>query len=180
MRAIACAFAFLVVASVAQAQITSLPPQAQQSPETMAKACRYMLSTSKDKYFSDNVRLFLGLAEAGATASPADGGVQSMGDGASIAVLKIVDPNDLLKPEFVKAYLKMVRTVFSRPETPFCAEDRSPEVTLFLLDYLREKVEDKELDGQIDSTKEYVLKQAGPPKQSPIRPILIGSPNNAK
>ena len=32
-----------------------------------------------------------------------------------------------------------------------------------------EKVADEELQRQIDSTKEYVLKQAGPPKQSPIQ-----------
>ena len=40
---------------------------------------------------------------------------------------------------------------------------------MFLLDYLREKVTDRQLQAQIDSTKEYVLKQVGPPKQSPIQ-----------
>jgi hypothetical protein len=167
VRAIACSFVFLVFTSVARAQVSSLP-QAQQTPETMAKACRYMLSFSKNKYFLDNVRSFLDLVKMGGMDSHAELAVQNMGDGVSIAVLKIVDPNDLLKPEFVKAYLKMVRTAFSRPQSTFCVEDKSPEVTMFLLDYLREKVQDKELQREIDSTREYVLKQAEPPKQSPF------------
>jgi hypothetical protein len=176
MRAIVCSFVFLVVALVARAQAPSLP-QVQPGPETMAKACRFMLSFSKDEYLLDNVRSFLDLVKLGGMESHAELGVQNMGDGASIAVLKIVDPNGLEKPEFVKAYLKMVRTAFSRPELTVCAEDRIPEVTLFLLDYLREKVEDKELEGQIDSTKEYVLKQAGSPKQWPTQgPVSIGGP----
>jgi hypothetical protein len=68
----------------------------------------------------------------------------------------------------VKAYLQVIRIVFSEPQWIVCAKDKSPEVTLFLLDYLREKVEDKELQEEIDSTKDYVLKQVGPPKQSPL------------
>ena len=64
---------------------------------------------------------------------------------------------------FVKAYLQVIRTAFSEPQWTVCAEDKTPEVTL---DYLHEKVTDGDLQHQIDSTKEYVLKQAGPTKQS--------------
>jgi hypothetical protein len=94
--------------------------------------------------------------------------IKWLGDGTSVGVLKTVSPADLTKPEMVKAYLKVIRIVFSEPQWIVCAEDKTPEVTVFLLDYLREKVEGKELQGEIDSTKEYVLKQAGPPKQSPV------------
>jgi hypothetical protein len=95
--------------------------------------------------------------------------IQMLGDGTSVGVLKTVSPEDLTKPEMVKAYLKVIRIVFSEPQWIVCPEDKTPAVTIFLLDYLREQVEDKELPGEIDSTKEYVLKQAGPPKQSPIQ-----------
>jgi hypothetical protein len=44
----------------------------------------------------------------------------------------------------------------------------APEVTVFLLDYLREKVGDEQLRREINATKDHVLKQVGPPKQSPI------------
>jgi hypothetical protein len=94
--------------------------------------------------------------------------IRMLGDGLSVGVLKTVSPQDLTKPEFVKAYLEVIRIVFSEPQWIVCAEDKSPEVSLFLLDYLREKVSDEELQRAIDSTKQYVLKQAGPPKQPPI------------
>jgi len=94
--------------------------------------------------------------------------VQMLGDGTSVGVLKAVSPKDLTKPEFVNAYLQVIRIVFSEPKWAVCPEDKTPEVTLFLLDYLREKVTDEELQHQIDSTKEYVLKQAGPARQSPF------------
>ena len=94
--------------------------------------------------------------------------IKMLGDGTSVGVLKTVSPQDLTKPEVVTAYLKVIRIVFSEPQWIVCAEDKTPEVTVFLLDYLREKVTNEELQHEIDSTKEYVLKQAGPPKQSPI------------
>jgi len=168
MRAISCAFAFLMVASVARAQVNL--PQAQEGPETMAKACRFMLSMSKDKYLLDNVRSFLNLAEEGGMESHAELGVQNMGDGVSIAALKITDPNDLLKPEFAKAYLKMARAAFSRPEITVCAEDKSPQVTLFLLGYLREKVNDRDLQDQIDSVKQFIRDQTKAAAASPAEP----------
>jgi hypothetical protein len=106
---------------------------------------------------------------AGFGASYAGQAIQMLGDGTSVGVLKTVSPEDLTKPEMVKAYLKVIRIVFSEPRWIVFPEDNTPAVTIFLLDYLREQVEDKELQGEIDSTQEYVLKQAGPPKQSPIQ-----------
>jgi hypothetical protein len=95
--------------------------------------------------------------------------VKMLGDGTSVAVLKTVSPKDLTNPEVVKAYLQVIRIAFSEPKWTVCAEDKTPEVTLFLLDYLREKVQTKGLQDQIDSTREFVLKQAGPPKLSPAQ-----------
>jgi hypothetical protein len=86
--------------------------------------------------------------------------IKMLGDGVSIGVLKSVSPKDLTKPEFVKAYLQVLRIVFSEPQWIVCVEDKTPEVTVFLLDYLREKVDDRALQNQIGSTREFVLKQS--------------------
>jgi hypothetical protein len=95
--------------------------------------------------------------------------IKMLGDGVSVGVLKTVSPKDLAKPEFVKAYLEVIGIVFSQPQWIVCAEDKTPEVTLFLLDYLREKISDEELQREIDSTKQYVLKQTGSPKLLPVQ-----------
>jgi hypothetical protein len=174
MRATVCSFVFLVFAPLAQAQVASVPLRQVTSPaqgqERERAACRYMLTRGDDKYYRDNVRSFLELAKRGFSDSSADLAIQNMGDGASIAVLKIVDPSDLTKPEFVKAYLKMARISFSQPELTVCAEDKTPEVTLFLFNYLREKVNDRDLQDQIDSTKQYVLNQTKADASSPAEP----------
>jgi hypothetical protein len=86
--------------------------------------------------------------------------IKMLGDGASVGVLKTVSPKDLTKPEFVKAYLQVIRTVFSEPQWIVCVEDKTPEVTLFVLGYLKDKVSDKDIQLEIDSTREYVLKRA--------------------
>ena len=43
----------------------------------------------------------------GVSLSATDQGVQALGDGASVAVLKVVAPNDLVRPKFAKAYLDL-------------------------------------------------------------------------
>jgi hypothetical protein len=157
MRSSICGFVFLAFVSLAQGQVKEVP------------SCRQFFLAHDEKYYLGNVRAFFDLAmHEGGTMSSVDQGLQSLGDGASVAVLKVVAPNDLADPKFVRAFLDLARTAFSRPELTACAEDKSPEVTLFLLDYLREKVKDENLKREIDSTKDYVLKQAGPARQSPF------------
>jgi hypothetical protein len=160
MRAAAiCSFVFLTFALLVQGQGDEIP------------TCRPFLSTTGEKYEVTNVRSFLDLAMRGARLSFADQGVQNLGDGATVAFLKIVPPSDLGKPEFIKVYLDLARTAFSVPDLTMCKEDKSPEVTLFLLAYFREKTKDAALQHEIDSTKEFIAKQtssagasSGPPK----------------
>jgi hypothetical protein len=155
MRATLSGLVFLVFASLSQAQFAS-PPQGQGKE---IPSCRQFFLARDEKYYLDNVRAFFDIAKGGGSLSSTDQGVQALGDGVSVDVLKIFAANDLVKPEFVKAYLEMAKTAFSRPELTACAEDKSPEVTLFLLNYLREKVNDKDLQRQIDSVKQYILNQ---------------------
>jgi hypothetical protein len=170
MRVSICTFAFLVLTPLAQAQLSTLGPG--------QISCKDYSSAFRNLALSRYVRPALEQAMPGrkvmtggwvVDAQPPDWpAIKMLGDGTSVGVLKTVSPRDLTKPEFVKAYLQVIRIAFSEPQWTVCAEDKTPEVTVFLLDYLREKVSDEELQREIDSTKQYVLKQAGPPKQSPI------------
>jgi hypothetical protein len=62
-----------------------------------------------------------------------------LGDGVSVAVLKIHDRNELIKPENANAYLTAVRLAFSDRNRVSDKSDREPRVTLLVLDYLEEK-----------------------------------------
>jgi hypothetical protein len=155
MRATISSFVFLAVASLAQAQIG---PGGQRP---VALSCEQFSLTYHQKYFLDTVRAGLKAAMLGQELSPTDPGIQNLGDGASVAVLKVVDTKDLTTSKMVRAYLQVVRAAFSQPQLMIaCGDDKAPDVTIFLLDYLREKVKDKELQRQIDSTRQYVLNQA--------------------
>jgi hypothetical protein len=155
MRATISSLVLLAVASLAQAQIG---PGGQRP---LALSCEQFSQTYHQKYFLDTVRAGLKAATLGEALSDAEPGIQNLGDAASVAVLKVVDTKDLATPKMVRAYLQVVRAAFSQTQMKVaCADDKTANVTIFLLDYLREKVEDTELQRQIDSTKEYVLKRA--------------------
>lgn len=65
--------------------------------------------------------------------------LNQLGDGVSIAVLKIYDKNDLVKTENASAYLIVVRNAFSNRSQVLHKSDLEPRVTQFVLDYLEEK-----------------------------------------
>jgi hypothetical protein len=155
MRISISSLVFLAVASLAQAQIGlgGLRPP--------APSCEQFSQTYHQKYFLDVVRAGLKAAMLGEAISDTEPGIQNLGDAASIAVLKAVDTKDLATPKMVRAYLEVVRAAFSQTQMMVaCADDKTANVTIFLLDYLREKVKEQDLQGQIDSTKQYVLRQA--------------------
>jgi len=155
MKAIICGVVIFAFASLAEAQIGP----AGQRP--LALSCEQFSMMYHEKYFLDSVRAGLKAAMLGEPLSDTEPGIQNLGDAASIAVLKVVGTKDLTTPKMVSAYLQVVRTAFSQTQLMVaCADDKSANVTIFLLDYLREKVQDTELQRQIDSTKDYVLKRA--------------------
>jgi hypothetical protein len=184
MRSAACSLLFLAAASLAEAQHSSVGPgQGVDLASSIGPgdiSCKDYSPALRNLALSREVRpaverampgrkVWIGGGGGVVDAQPPDWpAIKMLGDGMSVGVLKTVSPQDLTKPECVKAYLQVTRIVFSEPQWIVCAEDKTPEVTVFLLDYLREKVEDEELQREIDSTKDYVLKQAGPPKQSPL------------
>jgi len=171
MRVSICTVAFLVLTSLTHAQLSTVGPGQIFCKDYLAVrnlALSSIVRPALERAMPGR-KVWIGGGGGVVNAQPLDWpAIKMLGDGMSVGVLKTVSPQDLTKPEFVKAYLQVIRIVFSEPQWVVCAEDKSPEVTLFLLDYLREKVEDKELQHEIDSTKDYVLKQAGPPKQAPL------------
>jgi hypothetical protein len=163
MRVLLCTFALLVLTQFAQAQLSSIGP-GQISCERFSARRDVLLRTYVRPALEQAMpgrKVMIGGAGGVVDAEPPDWpAIKMLGDGVSIGVLKSVSPKDLTKPEFVKAYLQVLRIVFSEPQWIVCVEDKTPEVTVFLLDYLREKVDDRALQNQIGSTREFVLKQS--------------------
>jgi hypothetical protein len=80
-----------------------------------------------------------------------------LGDRVSIATLKIYTPNELAKPENAEAYLTVVRNAFSSPDAVHEKLDKDPKVTLFVLEYLKEKeISDPRIETRIEYMKECV------------------------
>jgi hypothetical protein len=62
-----------------------------------------------------------------------------LGDRVSIAVLRIYTADELVQAENASAYLMVVRNAFSMRSSVLEKSDADPRVTLFVLEYLREK-----------------------------------------
>ena len=103
--------------------------------------------------------------------SPTRKALPQLGDGASVAILKIVSPKELAssKPQTIMGYLQVIYFAFSSPEIILREADRDPKVTLFLLDYLDERAPpNAAVQREIASVRQYVYKQTNhPPLASP-------------
>jgi hypothetical protein len=85
--------------------------------------------------------------------------IPRLGDGVSIALLKIYKGDALEIPENIRNYLPTVRAAFTAPKLIRLSENRTPEVTIFLLTYLERRVEDESLKAQISDVIKFVKKQ---------------------
>jgi hypothetical protein len=116
-------------------------------------------SESDDRYSVTVVRSALEFL----TAAPGTGGTPDMkrylyplfplGDRVSIAALKIYTPTELAKPGTAEAYLTAVRNAFSSPDVVREKSDKDSMVTVFVLEYLREK---ETSDPGIENRIEYL------------------------
>jgi hypothetical protein len=84
-----------------------------------------------------------------------------LGDGVSIGILKLLDDEVLSKPQTVRDFLPIIRDAFASPEFISIETDKTPRVTLFLLDFLGEKVTDAQTKQQIEETVDFVKSKAG-------------------
>jgi hypothetical protein len=86
-----------------------------------------------------------------------------LGDGVAVALIKLLNENELPNTDTVKACLTLINMAFSVPNGITAEEDKNPKVTLFLLNYLYEKVSDPQLREQIQQTIQYVRQQTSVP-----------------
>jgi hypothetical protein len=79
-----------------------------------------------------------------------------LGDGASIALLKILDDHDFANSRTVEGCLLVIRASFSSPQIVSNEIDRRPKVTLFLLKYAKENNSDPQVRKHVQETIEFV------------------------
>lgn len=79
-----------------------------------------------------------------------------LGDGVSIALLKILDQPELVDPSRVQDYLPIICDSFAAPKLISSDVDKKPKVTLFLLTYLLRNVGDARVQQEIQQTIEFV------------------------
>jgi hypothetical protein len=79
-----------------------------------------------------------------------------LGDRVSIALLKILEEEELDDPQKVKIFLPLIRTSFSFPSLILISEDRKPKVTLFFLKHLEGKTQDSKVKAEISQLIKFV------------------------
>jgi hypothetical protein len=85
--------------------------------------------------------------------------INRLGDGVSVALLKIYDSDELKNPQNIENYLPLVEAAFVAPHIITIAENKKPKVTMFLLKFLQKEVTDSELKVKISNTIKYIEKQ---------------------
>jgi hypothetical protein len=82
--------------------------------------------------------------------------IARLGDGISVALIKILDQQQMLDPRTLGAILPMIREAFSQPALIAINANKQPQVTLLLLDHIRGKVSDRGAFDKIDETVTFV------------------------
>jgi hypothetical protein len=114
-----------------------------------------------DPYSIELVRTALKTQSEGILIAKVQTHLARMGDGVSIALLKILTEDDLTKPHSVESFLPIIREGFSQPQLITNATDRRPQVTLFLLVHIRSDVPDVRVQGAIEDTIQFVRQKTG-------------------
>ncbi|HEY2168275.1 MAG TPA: hypothetical protein VGJ30_01515 [Candidatus Angelobacter sp.] len=84
-----------------------------------------------------------------------------LGDRVSIALMKIYQEDELIKPDNVKRYLPVIGDAFRNPSL-ISAEDRTPRVTIVLLKFLMAQVHDRRLKDAIAQTERAIRDKTAP------------------
>jgi hypothetical protein len=82
--------------------------------------------------------------------------VNRLGDRVSIALLKILDEQDLKRPQQVRKILPLIHNAFVAPQIIAIAEDKKPAVTLLLLKYLETNVQDGDVKKEITQLMSFI------------------------
>jgi hypothetical protein len=88
-------------------------------------------------------------------------GLNRLGDGIAIALVKVLPAKELSDPQRIKTILPLIRSAFEVPHLVRIEVDRDPKLTLFLLSYFHEHVKDAKLRASIQETRSFVLARTG-------------------
>jgi hypothetical protein len=86
---------------------------------------------------------------------------QKLGDGVSIALIKILDDRQIAEPKTVEIFLPLIRQSFSYPSLISLEVNKTPRVTMLLLTYLERVVSEPNLQRNIEQTAEFVKQKTG-------------------
>jgi hypothetical protein len=79
-----------------------------------------------------------------------------LGDCTAVALLKLLDERELIDTDKIRDFLPMIRESFDQPQLIETTIDRSPRVTLFLLQSIMQNVSDTAVQNQIQDTIDFV------------------------
>jgi hypothetical protein len=82
-----------------------------------------------------------------------------LGDRAAVSILKILEPAEVKDPEKIKASLFIIRQAFAAPQSISLEVDKDPRVTLFLLEYWKQNINDPKTQDEVQETLRYVQEQ---------------------
>jgi hypothetical protein len=106
-------------------------------------------------------------ANPGVSISFIQNNLQRLGDSVSIALLKILDEQDLTNPKTVEAFLPLIRQSFSYPDIISPAINKKPKVTRFLLKYLQHSISDAKTLQDIKEAVRFVDEKTATASNSP-------------
>jgi len=95
-------------------------------------------------------------SEAKVITSMSQRNLARLGDGVSIALLKLLDDQALTDPKTLQGFLPIIRDAFNQPQFIVVDIDKQPKVTLFLLSRLQRDVVDFETQREIQETINFV------------------------
>jgi hypothetical protein len=134
-------------------------------PVTLCYATTAVGAATEDPYSMQLVESVLRLPSGVSTAS-LDKQVHRLGDSVSIALIKLYSERELTNPRAVRRYLPLIKESFAHPELIALTQDKDPMVTIFLLNYLRRRVERQELREQISQVLRFVSSKRSPRREN--------------
>src|SRR5437667_3267686 len=87
-------------------------------------------------------------------------GLPRMGDRVSITLLRTMETKDVRDPEKSSRILGLIHDAFSSPKLITTQAAQHPKVTLLLLDYMSEKLQDPKQIEAISNTRNFVKQKA--------------------
>ena len=117
-------------------------------------------SQEADPYSVNLVQMALKTQSQGLGIAKIQTNVARKGDQVSIALLKTLSEGELTDPQTVERFLPIIRDSFAQPQFISIDIDRRPKVTLFLLKFLQENVNDPQVQLDIRQTVKFVSEKS--------------------